>query len=158
MLRAVLLDPLGPAGDRRYRSAVFDFRLDAPISQRHDIAPPDAALLVDGVFLLRTELADVWDFTIFVEIPFDEAVRRAWQRDVDLFGSAAAVRERYERRYLPAQAHYLATMRPQERADVVLVNTDPAHPDLHLHKPLPSTVAPRHSPRSVTAPMENDCG
>jgi uridine kinase len=47
-----LLEPLGPTGNRRYRSAVFDFRLDAPVTAPVQEAPIDAVLLFDGVFLL----------------------------------------------------------------------------------------------------------
>jgi uridine kinase len=131
-LRAALLDPLGRGGNRRYRSATFDFRRNAPVRAPLRVAPVDAVLLVDGVFLLRPELADAWDFRIFVEVPFEEALRRACLRDSVLFGSAGAVRERYLRRYFPAQRKYLDTLRPRERAEVVVVNTDPEHPVLLL--------------------------
>lgn len=51
-------------------------------------------------------------------------------RDASLFGTAAAVQARYERRYIPGQRLYLRAVRPQERADVVVENNDPEHPRL----------------------------
>src|SRR5262249_33666513 len=51
-----LLGPLGPGGSRMYRRAVFDFRTDESAQAPVEIAPPDAVLLLDGVFLLRREL------------------------------------------------------------------------------------------------------
>jgi hypothetical protein len=90
-------------------TAAFDLRLNAPQGSAGmrfapgGPPPPNAIALVDGVILLRSELTDAWDFTVFVEVDFEEALRRACLRDESLFGSAAAVRERYERRYFPAQ-------------------------------------------------------
>ncbi len=131
-LRSVLLEPLGPGGTRRYRTAVFDHRTDAPVHGPQREAPPDAVLLPDAVFLLRPELVRSWDVRIFVSIPFDESVRRALVRDRSLFGSESAVRRRYERRYVPGQKLYLAIADPGHSADAIVENTDPAHPRLRL--------------------------
>lgn len=125
-----LLDPLGPHGSRRYRRAVFDFRADTALDTPEDEAPPNALLLFDGVFLLRPELDTRWDYRIFVNVPFDVAVRRAMQRDQALFGTANDVRERYLRRYVPGQQLYFDAVRPQEHAQAIVRNTDPAHPTL----------------------------
>src|SRR5262249_48623606 len=125
-----LLAPLGPGGSRRYRTAVFDFRTDAPVDAPLQEAPADAVLLFDGVFLLRSGLRTHWDFSIFVEADFATTVARAELRDRALFGDAAAVRRRYETRYVPGQRIYLESERPRTRASVVVVNDDPAHPTL----------------------------
>jgi uridine kinase len=65
-IRAMLLDPLGPNGNRLYRTASFDLDNDRPIEQTPQLAPADAVLIVDGTFLQRPELRDGWDVTIFV--------------------------------------------------------------------------------------------
>lgn len=134
-LRDVLLVPLGPQGSLRYRRAVFDFRSDSPVDEPSTEAPPDVLLLFDGVFLSRPELDGYWDFRIFVDVDFDEALRRACERDEDLFGSANAVRKRYQVRYIPGQRTYLQTVRPAERANVVLKNGNPARPQLIVRYP-----------------------
>jgi uridine kinase len=67
-LRSNLLDPLGPNGNRRYRTATFDFRTDAPRPAAWAVAPDDAVLLFDGVFLLRPELFGGWDLRVFVAV------------------------------------------------------------------------------------------
>jgi len=121
--RAALLAPLGPGGDRRYRTATFDHRADAPAAAPIKAAAPDAILLFDGIFLLRPELAGDWDCRIFVDVALDEVIRRALVRDRALFGSEEVVRARYERRYLPAQRAYLMHARPLQQADIVLENT-----------------------------------
>src|SRR5581483_56231 len=100
-LRRVLLDPLGPHGDRRIRRAVFDHRTDTALSQPAVTTPEHAVLLFDGVFLLRPELVDQWDMRIFVSVAFEEALERARSRDQALFGSVAEVERRYRERYIP---------------------------------------------------------
>lgn len=52
-LRRVLLDPLGPDGDRRYQHAVYDLATDTAQSPPVTTASADAMLILDGVFLLR---------------------------------------------------------------------------------------------------------
>jgi uridine kinase len=127
-LREALLRPLGPGGDRRYRARVFDFRADAPISEPSRLAPPDAILLFDGVFLLRPELDDMWDVRVFVEAAFTVTLERALRRDLALFGDAETMRLRYERRYIPGQRLYLERVRPRERAQIVVDNNDARRP------------------------------
>ncbi|HZS94606.1 MAG TPA: uridine kinase [Chloroflexota bacterium] len=121
-LRSNLLLPLGPEGSRRYRWEVFDYRTDSPLDLPFETAPNDAILIADGIFLLRPELIDLWEFRIFVDVSFEIALRRALIRDRDLFGSEEAVRERYIERYFPAQQLYLESARPMERADAIVIN------------------------------------
>lgn len=120
-----LLNPLGPGGSGQYRCAVFDYRTDSEVQIPCHRAKANAVLLFDGVFLLRPELTQYWDFTIFVEVSFETVVARAEQRDVLLFGSVEEVRKRYEQRYIPGQKLYLAESCPKERANVVIDNNDP---------------------------------
>ncbi|HEX8845992.1 MAG TPA: hypothetical protein VF791_15180 [Pyrinomonadaceae bacterium] len=123
-----LLAPLGPGGSRQYLRAVFDYRTDSEVRLPAQVAEEDAILLFDGVFLLRPELFEQWDFTIFVEAAFETTLGRAEQRDELLFGSIGEVRERYLKRYIPGQKLYMAESRPRERADVVVDNNDPQNP------------------------------
>src|SRR5690606_33812462 len=66
-INVLLLAPLGPEGDLRYRTASFDLDNDLPIEQEPQVASADAVLIVDGTFLQRPELRDGWDAVIFVE-------------------------------------------------------------------------------------------
>ena len=127
-LRRDLLDPLGPGGSRQIKTALYDFRADAPVPAPQVQAAPNTILVFDGVFLQRPELADAWDYTIFVQVEVETILARAVQRDRDLFGDAQAVIERYQARYLPAQQRYLAEHRPNGKADVVVGNDDVENP------------------------------
>jgi uridine kinase len=123
-----MLAPLGSSGSRQYRSAVFDYRTDSEAQIPIRVAEVNAVLLFDGVFLLRSELMEYWDFTIFVEADFEITLTRAEQRDGILFGSVEEVRRRYEQRYIPGQKLYYAECCPKEGADVVIDNNDPRKP------------------------------
>jgi uridine kinase len=125
-----LLGPLGPQGDRRFRRVTFDYRTDAPSMREEEVAPEDAILLFDGVFLLRPEINEQWDYRIFVDAAFTVTVERAILRDRDLFGSAEATRARYEERYIPGQQIYLKSVDPLRHAQAILGNEDPQHSTL----------------------------
>ena len=127
-LRRVLLDPLGPDGDRRYQHAVYDLHTDTAVSQPAKTATADAVLLLDGVFLLRPELIDRWDLSIFVSAPFERILDRARIRDLALLGSTAEVERRFRTRYIPAQKLYFAAARPADHADIIVHNDEPRKP------------------------------
>lgn len=127
-LHRVLLDPLGPGGDRTFRSAVYDRATETAQSQPATTAPADAVLIFDGVFLLRPELIDRWDFGIFVSTTPEVALARARTRDRALFGSASAVDRRHRERYGPSQQFYVDRVHPTELVDVVVHNDDPERP------------------------------
>ncbi|MEV4351140.1 AAA family ATPase [Actinoplanes sp. NPDC049596] len=125
-LTRVLLDPLGPGGDRRFRTAVYDHTTDSVLSPPVTIAPADAVLLFDGVFLLRPELIDRWELSIFVSIDLAKTVDRAVVREGHR--PSSAVERRWRERYIPSQQLYFATARPTDHADVVVHNDEPHKP------------------------------
>jgi uridine kinase len=127
-LHRVLLDPLGPGGDRRFQPAVYDRPTETALSPPVTTAPADAVLLFDGVFLLRPELIDRWDLRFFVSAAFEETLRRARTRDLALFGSATEVERRHRQRYRPSQQLYFDTARPTDFADIIVHNDEPQQP------------------------------
>lgn len=129
-IRSLLLEPLGPGGNSQYQTRIFDFRCEVPVHSPTYSAQTGAILLFDGVFLLRPELHNYWDFKIFVDVTFEVSVVRATRRDQRLFGSAEIAAERYRQRYLPGQQLYARNCHPKERADIVVNNNDPMNPDI----------------------------
>jgi uridine kinase len=127
-LRDELLRPLGQAGTRRYRRRVYDVEAERVVREPHETAQPDTLVLVDGVFLQRPVLAGCWEARIWVTASESARLSRALARDAPRFGSTASVRERYTRRYLPAQRLYVAEVDPARTADVVVDNEDPSAP------------------------------
>lgn len=101
---------------------------------RASISEADGLVIVDGVFLFRPELDDLWSFRVFVEISEEESLRRGARRDRLLHPSREAAEHLYRVRYLPAQRMYQARVQPRDRADVILVNAIPAEPRLIVRK------------------------
>src|SRR5215212_1547927 len=54
----LLLAPLGPGGDRGFRTQSFDLERERPVDQAASVAVANAILIVDGTFLQRPELRD----------------------------------------------------------------------------------------------------
>ncbi len=129
-VRHLLLDPLGPEGNLLYRTSSFDLDLDKPVAQNPIRATLDAILIVDGTFLQRPELADAWDFVIFIEVSEEVAIQRGVIRDAALFDGEDRAREMHERRYQPAFALYQARVSPEKIAYLTVDNNDPS--DLNL--------------------------
>jgi uridine kinase len=127
-VRRELLDPLGPGGDRRYRTAVIDLASDTPVDRPHLEAGPDAVLIVDGSFLQKPALRDAWDLVIHLRASFEAAEERGARRDADALGGIDAARAAFRDRYHAAQRRYLAECRPHECADLVVDVEDPSRP------------------------------
>jgi uridine kinase len=126
-LNRVLLDPLGPGGDRRFQHTVYDGTTDTAMSPPVTTAGADAVLVFDGVFLLRPELIDRWELRIFVSTSLEGTVDRAVIREQHR-SSPAEVERRWRERYIPSQQLYFATVRPTDRADIILHNDEPQRP------------------------------
>ncbi|MFF5287996.1 cytidylate kinase family protein [Paractinoplanes globisporus] len=126
-LNRVLLDPLGPGGDRHFQDAVYDRTADAVLSPPIRTAPANAVLLFDGVFLMRPELIERWDLRILVSTALEKTVDRAVVRERRV-SSRAEVERRWRERYIPSQRLYFATARPADHADIIVHNDDPEQP------------------------------
>jgi uridine kinase len=120
-----LLLPLGPGGSLVYTAKAFDYRLDQRLDEPFKKAGSDAVLLFDGVFLLRPELERLWDLKIYLDITFEESLRRGLERAA---GNSSEVEELYMNRYIPGQKLYHIHSAPQRKADIVIDNNDPGNP------------------------------
>ena len=118
-VRDELLRPLGPEGSLMFRRATFDFKTDARVDAPLERAEPHAILLFDGVFLLRPELRELFDFSVFVRTSFDTALARAEKRDAGYMGGVEEVRRKYNERYIPGESLYLAEVDPEHHATLV---------------------------------------
>jgi uridine kinase len=137
-LRRVLLDPLGPAGDRRYQHTVYDWHADRAVAEPPETAAGDAVLLVDGVFLQRRELIDCWELRIYLAVSSKTMVDRGRARDLARGKPAAEAERRFQLRYIPAQRLYLAEAQPIEQADVVVHNDEIQRPAWKFRRPRPA--------------------
>jgi uridine kinase len=125
-----VLIPLGPDGSRRYRTSIIDLASDQPVVQEPVEAAADALLIVDGTFLQRPEIVDLWDHRIFVDARLSVARERGTRRDAAQLGGLAKAEQLYDSRYHAAARLYLAAVDPGHRATLVIDNNDFANPEL----------------------------
>lgn len=123
----LVLEPLGPGGDLRYRERIIDLRSDTLLDEPPVTAPDDLVLVVDGSFLQR-ELE--WDEVVFVDTPFSVARERGTRRDAELLGGLEQAERAFDQRYHAASRRYLNEIGPADRASVVVANEDVANPVL----------------------------
>ena len=123
-IRDSLLVPLGPGGDRRYRTQIMDFSGRVPIDSGVQVSPDDAILVADGGFLQKPALASHWDLVVYLHIEVADVLRRGTIRDQAFMDSAQAAAERYRSYYIPGEQLYLAKINPAARADIVIDNRD----------------------------------
>ena len=131
-INALLLSPLGPGGDLRYRTASFDLDNDQPLEQEPRVASTDAIVIVDGTFLQRPELRDGWDLAIFVDTSEQVSEQRGINRDAGRLGGEDAASQLYTARYKPAFDIYERMCAPASAADAILDNDDFARPVLKV--------------------------
>lgn len=124
-LRRHLLAPFR-AGAISVETARFDHRTDRAVSIRAAMPDGDAALLIDGIFLHRDELAWAWDLSLFLQVPFAVSYARMAVRD----GAPADPHAMENRRYLEGQQLYLRTCRPEQRATLLIDNAELTAPRL----------------------------
>ena len=131
--RRVLIDPFRDgaqtAATTGFQLAAFDVVRDAPVESQWVTAPLDAVLVVDGIFLHRPELRDLWDWSIWLDVPFDVSYARMALRD----GSDPDPDAPSNARYRQGQEIYLREARPREAASVIVDNVDLAHPRIVGH-------------------------
>ncbi|MGU3645393.1 uridine kinase [Microbacterium sp. C23T] len=126
--RRVLIDPFRDgaqtAGTTGFQLTAFDVARDAPVESQWVTAPLDAVLVVDGIFLNRPELQDLWDWSLWLDVPVDVAyARMALRDDSDPDPDAPS-----NARYRQGQEIYLNEAHPRDAASVIVDNADLAHP------------------------------
>ena len=87
-------------------------------------APRDAVLIVDGIFLHRPELRDLWDWSVWLDVPYEVAYARMALRD----GCDPDPDAPSNARYRQGQELYLDEADPRAAASAIVDNADLAHP------------------------------
>jgi uridine kinase len=127
-IRERLVEPFR-AGDP-FVTAQFDVERDALVERPAQAAGPGALLLVDGIFLLRPELADLWDASLFLDVPFAVSVPRGNARFGTVGPEESDPEHRLNSRYVLGQRLYFAEVDPADRATWILENADLDRPVL----------------------------
>ncbi len=80
--------------------------------------------------VLYQELNRYWDYSIFLKVDFDIALQRNVNREIEQrrIGGREAVVTKYKKRYQPGQQLYLRESQPEDKANIVIDNSDFTHP------------------------------
>jgi uridine kinase len=126
--RRVLIDPFREgwqtAATIGFQLEAFDVARDAAVESAWVAAPRDAVLIVDGIFLHRPELREIWDWSIWLDVPYEVAYARMALRD----GSDPDPDAPSNARYRQGQELYLNEADPTAAASAIVDNSDLAHP------------------------------
>ena len=128
----MLLDPFREGAQTGastgFQLAAFDVTRDAPVEAAWVTAPRDAVLIVDGIFLNRPELRGLWNWSLWLEVPYAVSFARMALRD----GSDPDPDAPANARYRGGQELYRREARPSAAATAIVENSDLAHPRPHL--------------------------
>lgn len=119
-LRRLLLDPLSPGGTGHFCRSAFNHRSDSQSIADEEYAEAGSILILDGLFLLRRELLDCWDYSIFLEVSSATGLRRCALRGDGSPDPLAPSNHRY----VEGWRLYLSRYAPAKSASLVLDNED----------------------------------
>ncbi len=114
------LIPLLKQGEYSVKLTVLNLETDKYETEKEYSFTPETIVIFEGVFLFRKELTPYIDYTVFLDIPFEESLERGKAR--------GGIAEKYDSKYLPAQRKYLAEYPPQRYADIIVDNSDWEYP------------------------------
>lgn len=124
-----VLEPLANDGSGRYRKAAYDLAHEAPVNSPWLVAPDNAVVIIDGMFLHRKDFAvsrtkKVWDVSAWLDVPFEETYRRLHEKE----GFSEDPHDPRNARYYEGQLLYIRECAPADKADVVIENATPHAP------------------------------
>lgn len=122
--RRVLIDPFAMAGSTGFQTASFDTKRDALVLSSWRTADADAVLIVDGIFLLRPELREMWNYSVLLDVPPAVAYERLALSDArDANPDAPS-----NARYMLGQRLYRDEVDPLHAASAVVDNVNSQQP------------------------------
>lgn len=124
-----VLEPLAHDGCGRYRTEAYDLGTEKPVVSPWKVAPDDAVVIIDGMFLHRDEFcgprsAKRWDLSVWLDVPFEESYKRLAARN----GISPDPEDPKNARYYRGQLLYMTQCDPARRADLVVENASPHAP------------------------------
>lgn len=76
--------------------------------------PKASAIIIEGVYSLRKELFNYYDYTVWVETPYTTRLLRGVQRDGE------HMRHMWEDVWMPAEQQYVEKEKPNSRATLII--------------------------------------
>jgi uridine kinase len=127
-IRSLMLDPLGPGGNRLYRSKILDLETDQYIQEPPKLADVNSVVIIDGSFLRRQELPGCFEYVILMDVSRENSILRGASRDAGMLGDYDNALAIFEERYAKAYDIYLERLAGGHAPDMIIDNNDFANP------------------------------
>lgn len=101
---------------------VLDLDLDTYTKKLPIKTSRKTIIILEGVLLYRPPICSLIDYRIFLDIDFNEVLKRAEVRDVPKYG--AEFIDKYRERYIPAQKIYLQKFNQKKLCDLIIDNNN----------------------------------
>lgn len=105
------------SGEQRLILPYYNQQEDTVSYQELEV-PADSAVIIEGIFLLREEWRQYYDFILFFDCPREVRYGRVLQRDAYI-GNMEARLKKYQNRYWPAEDVYMNRQKPLELAHCI---------------------------------------
>jgi uridine kinase len=98
--------------DRAARYQRYDWSTDRLAEWR--AVPVGAVAIVEGIYVLRRELREFYDYRIWVDCPYDLRLARGVERDGERW------RQKWEEDWMPKEDAYIAAHHPRQAAHIAV--------------------------------------
>ncbi|MCK4420727.1 HAD-IA family hydrolase [candidate division WOR-3 bacterium] len=126
LLKDEILSPVKSGGLVDKELTLLDLESDSFINKKHYHIDNQTIIILEGTLLYREPIDEFIDYRVYLDIDFEEVLKRAGQRDEARFGKE--ILEKYKNKYIPIQKRYIEKYLPKKRSDLVIDNTDYNHP------------------------------
>ena len=109
--------------NEKYLTLPFYNKEEDTITQRKIRIFPTSMVIIEGIFLLRTEWKTFYDYIIFLDCPRDIRYERVLHRDTYI-GNVEERLKKYQNRYWVAEEYYLKKQKPLELAHYVACSVE----------------------------------
>lgn len=131
-LESDILYPLKTHGKLEVELVHLDLNSDRYTKKKSYCIKENSIVLIEGVLLYREPIRKYLDLKIYLDISFDEVLRRAQIRDSKIFGNELL--NKYISKYIPVQKKYLQLENPKNTCDILINNENFSNPII-LKKP-----------------------
>ena len=79
-------------------------------------------VIVEGIFLFRRDLPDVFDIKFWLNIDYEEVIKRAIRRkrEINKHPTKNSILKRYHERFIPAQKYHIEVDNPKKNCNFII--------------------------------------
>lgn len=132
LLKEEILQPLKNKQVVKKQLKLLDLDSDLYTNLKDIDIDMNTIVIIEGVLLYREPIEEYFDIKIYIDISFNEVLKRAEIRDVPKYGVKFLAK--YKNKYIPIQKKYLKTHKPKHKSDFIIENNNFNEPKLIKYK------------------------